>query len=271
MGSETFEMQGARGALVVHHWADGDPDYLVLIAHGLGEHAGRYAHVAERLVADGGEVYAPDHYGHGRSDGERAIVDDIAAMVGDLHRVADRACADHPGLPTVLIGHSMGGVVAARYAQLYGSELTALVLSGPPLGGNPAFEALLEMDPFPEIPIDPSVLSRDPEVGRAYAADPLVYHGPLTLPTLRGIFTGVEAIATGGSLGELPTLWIHGEEDALAPLEYARGAVEQIRGSNFESKVYPQARHEIFNEINGDEVMDDVLAFLSRCLARAPQ
>jgi alpha-beta hydrolase superfamily lysophospholipase len=268
MGAEMFEMQGARGALAVHHWANGEPDYVVLIAHGLGEHAGRYAHVADRLVADGAEVYAPDHYGHGRSDGERAVVDDLATMVDDLHLVAQRAQSEHPERPAVLIGHSMGGVIAARYAQLHGHELAALVLSGPPLGGNPAFEALLEMDPIPDIPIDPAILSRDPAVGKAYAEDPLVYHGPLTLTTLQGIFGGVEAVAQGGALGELPTLWIHGEEDALAPLQQARPALEQIRGGRFEGKVYPQARHEVFNETNGDEVMDDVLGFLSRSLPR---
>lgn len=260
------EMQGARGALAVHHWSDGDPRYIVLVAHGLGEHAGRYNHVAERLVADGAEVYAPDHYGHGRSDGERAVVDDLATMAGDLHLVYERASAENPGLPTVLIGHSMGAVIAARYAQLHAPELAALVLSGPPLGGNLAFEALLEMDPIPEIPIDPEVLSRDPTVGEAYAEDPLVYHGPLTLTTLRGIFAGVEAVAAGGTLGELPTLRIHGEEDALAPLEQARGAIEHLRGDRFEGKVYPQARHEIFNETNKDEVIDDVLGFVRRSL-----
>lgn len=265
MDAETFELNGARGALAVHRWRADDPRYVVLIAHGLGEHAGRYGHVAERLVGDGAEVYAPDHYGHGLSDGERGIVDDLATMVEDLRAVAERASADHAGRPAVLVGHSMGGVIAARYAQLHGSELAALVLSGPPLGGNPAFEALLEMDPIPDIPIDPAILSRDPAVGEAYAADPLVYHGPLTLTTLQGIFGGVQAVAEGGRL-EPPTLWIHGEEDELAPLEQARPAIESIRGERFEGKVYPQARHEIFNEINSDEVLDDVLAFLHRSL-----
>jgi alpha-beta hydrolase superfamily lysophospholipase len=266
MGADYFEMRGARGTLAVRRWRGGNPRYVVLIAHGLGEHAGRYGHVAERLVADGAEVYAPDHHGHGRSDGERAVVDDLATMADDLHLVYERASAEHPGLPTVLIGHSMGAVIAARYAQLHTRELTALVLSGPPLGGNPAFEALLEMDPLPEIPIDPAVLSRDPAVGQAYAEDPLVYHGPLTLTTLQGIFAGAQAVAAGGTLGELPTLWIHGEEDALAPLEQARTAIEHLRGERFEGKVYPQARHEIFNETNNDEVIDDVLGFVRRSL-----
>jgi alpha-beta hydrolase superfamily lysophospholipase len=269
MEAQTFEMKGARGGLAVHRWRNGDPRYLVLLAHGLGEHARRYGHVAERLVADGAEVYAPDHYGHGRSDGDRAVVDDLATMVDDLHAVAGRARAEHAGLPTVLIGHSMGGVIAARYAQLYASELAALVLSGPPLGGNPAFEALLEMDPIPDIPIDPEILSRDPAVGLAYAEDPLVYHGPLTLTTLRGILAGVEAVAQGGTFGDLPTLWIHGEEDALAPLEPARAAIEQVRGERFQEKVYPEARHEVFNETNADEVIDDVLAFVRGSLQPA--
>jgi alpha-beta hydrolase superfamily lysophospholipase len=268
METQTVEMKGTRGGLAVHRWRNGDPRYVVLLAHGLGEHAGRYAHVAERLVADGAAVYAPDHYGHGGSDGDRAVVDDLASMVDDLHAVAVRASAEHAGLPTVLIGHSMGGVIAARYAQLYTAELAALVLSGPPLGGNPAFEALLEMDPIPDIPIDPQILSRDPAVGHAYAEDPLVYHGPLTLTTLQGIVAGVEAVAQGGTFGQLPTLWIHGEEDALAPLEPARTAVAQIRGERFEAKVYPEARHEIFNETNSDEVIDDVIAFVRRSLER---
>jgi alpha-beta hydrolase superfamily lysophospholipase len=266
MTPQTFEIKGGRGALAVHHWRGGTPKYVVLLAHGLGEHARRYDHVAQRLVADGGEVFAPDHYGHGCSGGDRAVVDDLATMVQDLHDVAARALEERAGLPTVLIGHSMGGVIAARYAQLYGAELAALVLSGPPLGGNPAFEALLEMDPIPDIPIDPAILSRDPAVGEAYAADPLVYHGPLTLTTLHGIFAGVEAVARGGALGELPTLWIHGELDELAPLEPARAAIAQLRGGRFEEKVYPQARHEIFNETNKDEVIDDVLAFIRRSL-----
>jgi alpha-beta hydrolase superfamily lysophospholipase len=269
MEAQTFEMQGSRGALAVHNWKDGDPRYVVLLAHGLGEHAGRYRHVAERLVADGADVYAPDHYGHGRSEGDRAVVDDLEAMVDDLHIVAARASAEHAGLPTVLIGHSMGGVIAARYAQLHAAELAALVLSGPPLGGNPAFEALLETDPIPDIPIDPEILSRDPSVGQAYAQDPLVYHGPLTLTTLQGVVAGVEAVAQGGTLGELPTLWIHGEEDALAPLEPARTAIAGVSGERFEAKVYPEARHEVFNETNKDEVIGDVLAFVHRSLQGA--
>jgi alpha-beta hydrolase superfamily lysophospholipase len=262
-----FEIAGTRGRIVVHHWEVDDPRLVVLLSHGYGEHARRYDHVAERLNAEGAVVYAPDHWGHGRSDGERALASDLEAAVTDLHLVAERAAADHPGLPTALIGHSMGGLIAARYGQRYGGELSALVLSGPAVGGNPDLEMLAQMDPIPDIPIDPAVLSRDPAVGEAYAADPLVYHGPFKRETLMGLGAAVESVASGGDFGELPTLWIHGEEDALVPLVHTRPAIEAIKGSRFEEKIYPGARHEVFNETNRDEVLDDVVAFLRRNVA----
>src|SRR5205085_5711769 len=188
----------------------------------------------------------PDHRGHGRSDGERALADDLEAAVGDLHLVAMRAAVDHRGLPSVLIGHSMGGLIAARYGQRFGAELAALVLSGPAVGGNPQIEALAEMDPIPDVPIDPAVLSRDPAVGEAYASDPLVYHGPFRRETLLGFGAAVEAVASGPSFGALPTLWLHGEEDQLVPVAHTRPAIEAVQGEAFESKLYPGARHEIF-------------------------
>src|SRR4051794_223627 len=259
-----FDIAGTRGRVVVHRWDVDEARYVVLLSHGYGEHARRYDHVAAALNADGAAVYAPDHFGHGRSEGERALAEDLEGAVSDLHLVAERAAADHPGAPVVLIGHSMGGLIAARYGQRYGSELAALVLSGPAVGGNPEIEALASMDPIPDVPIDPAVLSRDPAVGEAYAADPLVYHGPFRLETLMGFGTAVEAVAEGGDFGSLATLWVHGEEDALVPVKYTRPAIEHVAGEHFEQRIYPGARHEIFNEINRDEVIADVLEFLNR-------
>src|SRR5213078_1978138 len=99
-------------------------------------------------------------------------------------------------------------------------------LSSPVIGRNEAFEQLLAMDPIPDIPIDPAVLSRDPAVGEAYAADPLVYHGPFRRETLLGFGAAVAAVAEGGTFGDLPTLWIHGSDDQLVPLVHTRPAIE---------------------------------------------
>jgi alpha-beta hydrolase superfamily lysophospholipase len=256
-------LKASHGDYQVHIWENPHARYVALIAHGLGEHARRYDHVAEALVADGAAVYAPDHYGHGRSAGERALVEDIEAYVDDLHLVAERARAQHPGVALVLVGHSLGGMIATRYAQRYMSELAALVLSAPVIGANPAFEALLSMDPIPEIALDPATLSRDRAVGDAYAADELVYHGPLHRTTLQTIFAAVEAIGNGPKL-ELPTLWLHGEEDALAPYEVTRDAMQRIRTEQVLEKSYPGAMHEIFNETNQEEVLADALAFIGQ-------
>jgi alpha-beta hydrolase superfamily lysophospholipase len=257
----TSELDGRRGAITVHEWSAGEPRYVVLLAHGYGEHARRYDHVADALVADGAAVYAPDHLGHGRSEGDRALVHDVEDMVSDLALVAERASAEHPDVPVVLIGHSMGGLIATRYAQQHGETLTALVLSAPVIGGNPDIEALLGMDPIPDVPIDPEILSRDPAVGEAYAADELVWHGPFKRETLEAMFGAVGAVAEGGDLA-VPTLWIHGSDDGLAPIDATREAVERIRGDVVEEKVYPGARHEIFNETNRDEVIGDVVTFV---------
>ncbi len=261
------DLAGTRGRIVLHRWPNDDARYVTLIAHGYGEHAGRYGHVADRLVRHGAAVYAPDHLGHGRSEGERVLVERVDDMVDDLARVAQAAHGDHPDLPVVLLGHSMGGIVATRYAQRQADRLAALVLSGPAIGSNPAIEMLLTMDPVPELPIDPSALSRDPAVGRAYMADPLVWHGPFKAATLAAMVAAVRVIADGPSLAALPTLWLHGEDDPLTPLAETRAAVERVAGAHLESVVYPGARHEVLNETNRDEVVAAVTAFIDRSLA----
>src|SRR4051794_15202357 len=121
-----WEFTGVGDRIGVRQWPAGPARYVALLAHGYGEHIGRYEYVAGVLSSHGAAVYGPDHIGHGESGGERVLVADFEDIVTDLHTVAERARADHPGLPVVLIGHSMGGMIAARYAQRYGFSLTAL-------------------------------------------------------------------------------------------------------------------------------------------------
>lgn len=257
------DFAGTHGTVVVHSWPVEEPTFVAVIAHGFGEHAGRYAHVAAKLNSLGATVVAPDHVGHGRSEGPRARVALVEDMVTDLASLIEATSAANPGLDVVLIGHSLGGVVTTRYAQRYdGAYLAALALSGPAIGGNPAFSALLEMDPLPDIPIDPAALSRDPAVGEAYLADELVYHGALTRESLEALDGMVARVVDGGSLGDLPTLWLHGENDPLAPMEATRGVIDKIAGPGLAQISYPGAMHEIFNETNSDEVLADLADFL---------
>lgn len=257
---------GTEGDVHLSVWDNPRARHVVVIAHGYGEHVGRYGHVADALVARGAAVYAADHIGHGRSAGDRVVITDFEHVVDDLHTVVSRARSDHPGLPVVLIGHSMGGLVATRFAQRHGDELAGLVLSGPAVG-DMGLSVLLELEEIPEVPIDPDVLSRDPAVGAAYATDPLVWHGAFQRPTVEAWARAHEAVTTGPGFGELPVLWIHGEDDQLVPLATTQPAVERLAG-RLARRLYPGARHELFNETNREEVLAEVLGFVDEVTAR---
>ena len=257
-----WSYEGDHGIRVARTWRDGAPRYVALLCHGYGEHMGRYEHVAGTLVRHGAVVHGVDHIGHGRSEGERVLIRDFEEVVDDFNMLDESARAQDPGLPVVLIGHSMGGLVAARYGQRYGETLVALVLSGPVLGSWAPIQQLLPLDEIPETPIDPTALSRDPAVGEAYAADPLVWHGAFKRPTLEALQTTLRRIAADGPLGRVPTLWLHGENDEVVPLDGTAPGIERLRGARFTEKRYAGARHEIFNETNKDEVLADVTAFV---------
>lgn len=267
MLTQEWEFDGTAGRVVTRIWPAPLPRYIALLAHGYGEHMGRYDYVAQRLVDHGAAVFGPDHQGHGKSEGERVAIKDYEDVIADLRRVEERARATHPGTPVVLIGHSMGGMIAAHYAQHYGYGLAALVLSGPVLGTWEAATSLLALDEIPFSPIDVGTLSRDPEIGRIYQDDPLVWHGPFKRPLLVALAHCLQDINTGGRLGDLPTLWIHGEQDQLVPPAETRVGIENIRGEALTERIYPGARHEVFNETNKDEVLSDVTAFIDRSLA----
>jgi alpha-beta hydrolase superfamily lysophospholipase len=139
------------------------------------------------------------------------------------------------------------------------------VLSAPVLGAWQGLD-LLSAKEIPDTPIDPSVLSRDPDVGTAYAADPLVWHGGPKRRTLEALGRALDAVGSGEPLGDLPTLWLHGDDDRLVPIAGTRAGTDRIRGGAFTERVYPGARHEVFNETNRDEVLADVVAFVRGAL-----
>jgi alpha-beta hydrolase superfamily lysophospholipase len=165
-------------------------------------------------------------------------------------------------LPVVMVGHSMGGLIATRYAQRHREDLNGLVLSGPAIGLAPVFAGWL--DAPPNDPIDGAALSRDPAVGEAYAADPLVYHGGWKRPTLEAFMAADEAIANGPAFGDLPLLYVHGAEDPLVPLDLARPIVERLAGPDSDVRIIDGARHEVFNELDQEETIALVAEFAER-------
>ncbi|MDN3025523.1 alpha/beta hydrolase [Streptomyces sp. S.PB5] len=263
-------MAGARehtlDGIVVREWRHERPRYLALVVHGYGEHIGRYEELAGVLHRHGAAVFGPDHRGHGKSAGERVLIQDFEDVVTDVHTVAGLARGAYPDLPVVVVGHSMGGLISARYAQRHGAGLTALALSGPVIGDWHVPRQLIALDEIPDTPIDPATLSRDPSVGAAYVADPLVWHGPMKRPTVESFLRTLEVVGKGGDVGRLPLLWLHGDDDRLVPPAGSRIGVEQLSGGVLTERIYPGARHEVFNETNRAEVFADLTGFLDDVL-----
>jgi alpha-beta hydrolase superfamily lysophospholipase len=258
---------GRSGNIHTRTWELEAPRNLVVLVHGYGEHIGRYEYVAEALNQAGSAVYGLDHIGHGRSEGEPVMIPDFQPVVDDVQDVLEQAAEDHPGVPIVVVGHSMGGTIAVRHAQCYPGRTAGLVLSGPVLGNPSGIGSLLAAEVIPTDPLDSSTLSRDPAVGAAYDADLLVWHGPYKRRTLAGWLRCLVDIALDSAKVTGPVLWQHGADDRLVSLAETRRGIEALVGAEVTEKIYPDAKHEIFNETNKDEVLADTVAFLQKAAA----
>jgi alpha-beta hydrolase superfamily lysophospholipase len=248
---------------------EGAPRAVVTIAHGGAEHSGRYAWTAGQLTARGYAVYALDHRGHGRSAGPRAYVDRIDNAVADLHRLGNLVGDRHPGLPIVLLGHSMGGLISLAYTLRYQDELSALVLSAPlaVLEANPvaraAVRALSAVAPrLPIYKIDGTTVSRDPEVVRAYDADPLNHRGMLPARTVGEIAATVATFDARLPELTLPILTVYGSGDRLVDNAGAK-LVDARSGSEDSTLIaYEGLYHEVLNEPERDRVIADVASWI---------
>lgn len=235
----------------------------IVIVHGLGEHGGRYAHVAQALTEVGCAVYAMDHRGHGKSGGQRAFVDRFANVVADIDQVVDMASRERPRKPVFLLGHSMGGALSLSYTLKHGEKLRGLILSGPavaldgaPPMMKPIAKALSVIAPgLGMFSVAPDLVSRDASVVADYTNDPLVMHAKVPARTLGEIVNFVEILPAGLPLITLPLLVMHGRDDKLAGVA-GSVMVTQLAGSKDKTlNVYDGLYHEIFNELPADRAV----------------
>ncbi len=232
--------------------------------HGYAEHGGRYGHVAAALTERGAVVYADDHLGHGRSDGERALITDFGHVIEDLGTLAGIARNEHPGLPLILVGHSMGGLLAARFAQRWPDEVAGVVFCGAVIGDWQWARDVLAQLELPYVAFDPAALSRDPAVGAAYAADPLVYHGQYKRGLLEAEVAALDRFQTHIDRLAMPVLFLHGTDDPFVPYERSLRAVRDMPTEDVTVHVYQGARHEVLNETNRDEVIGHLADWIDR-------
>ncbi|MET0524980.1 MAG: lysophospholipase [Nocardioides sp.] len=267
---------GVGGTNIVYDLYEpaGDPVGLILVAHGVAEHAGRYGHVADLLVGLGLRVAIPDHRGHGRSGGKRLLARDLSEFGADLETLRRLELVD--GRPTYLLGHSMGGCIALDYALDHQGSLAALVLSAPAvLPGDDINPVLIKVAKVlgkvvPGLPgqkLSSASISRDPAVVAAYDADPLNYRGALSAGIGGAMLRAMESFPARLPSLELPLLVLSGTDDKIVNPEGAR-LVDRLAGSSDKTlKMYDGLYHEVFNEPEKELVLGDLSDWLKAHLA----
>lgn len=256
---------------------DQKPEALVLLVHGLAEHSGRYGHVAQYLVNAGLGVCGLDLPGHGQSSGRPGHVDHFEHYLEAVRAVQDQCIADHPGVPLVLLGHSMGGLVAANYLPQYQQEFCAAVYSGAALAVDKAPGAVLRgtlkilaasTPRLGVMKLSADAVSRDPAVVQRYVNDPLVYNGRISVRLVSEMFAAMNNGMEKASTLRLPMLLLHGGQDKLAAVSGSRRYHELLASPDKGLKIYPDLFHEIFNEPEQRHVLKQTLAWI---LPRIPQ
>jgi acylglycerol lipase len=275
---DTFD--GVRGLRIhVRTWLPaGAPTGVVVIAHGFAEHAGRYSAVAERLVADGLAVRAADHRGHGLSEGKRTSVVRFGDYVDDLNAVIAQARGRWPSQPLVLLGHSMGGLIALDLAVRSSDSLDGLIVSAPAacprevsrfkLAVGRALSRVAPDTGVLRLPLDR--ISRDPAVVASYNNDPLVFRAPMRARLGAEMLDAMDRVDAGLPSLRVPLLVMQGTADGLVDPGCGPHVYERAASPDKTLKMYDGLWHEIFNEPERDHVLGDLIAWLRTHLSASP-
>jgi alpha-beta hydrolase superfamily lysophospholipase len=257
-----------------HRWLPRLPaDAAVVVVHGINEHAGRYARVAEALNEHGYAVYAMDLRGHGRSTGPRALVYSFDEYLADLDVLLARVREREPEKPLFLFGHSMGGAIAARFVVARQPQHLGLILSAPAvrIGAN-VFPVLRHLAGivgllFPRlrlVRLGCRYISRDPQVIEDFKNDPLVFHGRFPVRTGAEIFRAAKRVEAEAAALTSPLLILHGTADAACDVEGSR--VLHLRAGSRDKTLhlYEGLYHEVLSEPERERVLCDMIAWMNR-------
>lgn len=262
---------GAGAKLHVTHWLpEGRPKAVVLLAHGYAEHAGRYEYVAKRLTDAGYAIYAVDHWGHGASDGEGGFVPRFSAFLDGMSELLTLVEVNHGDTPRLLLGHSMGGLIATLFLIERQQAFVAAALSGPAIvPAEPPSRFTVWISRFLSrffprlgvLSLDATGVSRDPAVVAAYQADPLVYGGKIGARLGKEFMDAMAVAQADAPKIRLPILIQHGEADRLTAPAGSRYLFEHVSSVDKRLEIYPGLFHEIYNEPERDAVLGDLIGW----------
>jgi len=271
--------EGVRNANIYYQaWLpDGKLKAVLLVVHGLGEHSGRYMNVVDRFVPIGYAVYGFDHIGHGKSDGEREIIERFDDFTDTLEIFYRLVVEWQPGIPIFILGHSLGGEIVTYYLLDHQEEFKGAIISAPAVklaeGISPLTisvgKVLSKIAPgMGLIALDTSVLSRDPEVVEAYVNDPLVFHAKTPARMAAEMLSAMMRITAEANRITTPMIIVQGAEDLIVHPSGAQMLYDKASSADKTIKIYDGMYHEVFNEPDRERVLKDVENWLERQLSK---
>ncbi len=259
-------------------WVPEGAHKIMVVAHGLGEHSGRYKNLVDFFYPKGYGIFALDHRGHGQSSGTRGHVDSFDQYGDDLNMLIKKICSETGQKKVILVGHSLGGLISVSYLLRYQETVSHLVLSSP---------GLRTKDPPPKIKaaagkllarivpsltmsneIDPTHICHDEKVVQAYIDDPLVHNRVSTRFFVEFLKTSEKVFNMASSL-TVPLLLLQAQDDLLVDTQASREFFEAAGSAEKEMKVYEGQYHEIFNEPEKEVVFSDLEAWLTALLQQS--
>lgn len=259
------------------------PRALLFISHGYCEHSGRYDKFARILCSElECLVLSHDHVGHGKSEGERVMVETFDVFVNDVFQHIDEVRKSHPELPVYIFGHSMGGTIAILAACKRPEYFHGIVLTAPAIILDPDIapgrikifigNILNHFVPSMEIlpPIDHSVISSDTEQVKAYTDDPLIWHGGAKIRFVKSFGDAFSQVKSLIPSINWPFFVAHGECDKLTYIAGTRLLEKEAKSKDKEMKIYKGLKHEILNETKkeADQVMFDIVEWLKKRITK---
>jgi alpha-beta hydrolase superfamily lysophospholipase len=254
-------------------WLPDNPRAVVIVSHGLGEHSSRYAPLARRFLERDLAVFALDHRGHGRSGGKRGHVLRFDEYLRDLDLFRRRVDERFGNRPRFLLGHSLGGLIAARYAEDQAGNLTGLILSSAALRVDvnaPALKLALGRAMSKILPgltlgneLDPNMISHDRQVVQDYIDDPLV-HDRVSARWFTEFTAAIERVQEQAHTLSLPVLVMQSGDDKLVAPRGAQEFFDRLTVADKTLQYWPGFYHEMFNEVERDRPIDFALQWIEK-------
>jgi alpha-beta hydrolase superfamily lysophospholipase len=261
--------KGIRDANIYYQaWLpDGRVKAVLLVVHGAAEHSGRYMNIVNHFIPLGYGVYSLDHFGHGRSDGQRVYVESFDDYIEPLNTFYTMIRRWQPDKPIFILGHSLGGLIETYYLLDHQKEFTGAVVSAPSIKIQDTIspmtitmgKLLSKITPKAGLlALDAKAVSKDPAVVEAYVTDPLVYTGKLTARLAAEMLRAMQRVTDEVGTISLPMIIVQGKADKLVDPSGAQMLYDKSGSTDKTLKMYDGLYHEVFNEPEREQVLTDV-------------